>query len=199
MGTPGRFQVEPGGVFWRPFLFQPLPTILLLWVEQVSQGHIIGLVLEVVDFLVFCKALLIWPQQVEEGELLVTEVRAELVVKEAGKMAPMHLVVTEAPGDQAVRLEEVAEQELPTALMVTIQVAEMGGMVEIIALQVLVVVVLVLLLVLEELRQQLEGKVEMVVLAAAAAAAAAVGVAPMIGFLLVVVVVVVMQVVAVEA
>ena len=131
--------------------------------------------------------------------LLVMAVRVELAVKVVGKMAPMHLVVTEAPGDQAVRLEEMAEQGLQTGPTVTIQMVEMVEMVEITVLQALVVVVLVFLLVLEGHRQRLEGKVEMVVLAAAAAAAAAVGVAPMIGFLLVVVVVVVMQVVAVEA
>ena len=135
----------------------------------------------------------------EEGELLVTEVRVELVVKEAGKMAPMHLVVTEALGDQVVRLEVMAEQELPTAPMVTIQVVEMEGMVEIIVLQVAEVVALVFLRVQEGLRHRLEGKVETVVLVVAAAEAAAVGAALMLGCLLVVVVVVVMQVVAVEA
>ena len=186
-------------MFWRPFLFQPLPTILLLWVEQVSQEHIIGLVLEAVDFLAFCKALLIWLQQVEEGELLVTEVRVELVVKEAGKMAPMHLVVTEAPGDQAVRLEEMAERELPTGALVTIQMEEMAEMAEQTVRQVAAEVVLVFLRVQEGLRHRLEGKVEMVVLVVAAAAAAAVGAAPMPGCLLAAVVVVVMQVVVVEA
>ena len=186
-------------MFWRPFLFQPLPTILLLWAEQVSQEHIIGLVLEVVDFLVFCKALLIWPQQVEEGELLVTEVRVELVVKEAGKMAPMHLVVTEALGDQVVRLEVMAERELLTGALVTIQMVEMVEMVETTVLQVAEVVALVFLRVQEGLRHRLEGKVETVVLVVATAAEAAVGAALMLGCLLVVVVVVVMQVVAVEA
>jgi hypothetical protein len=136
---------------------------------------------------------------VEEGELLVTEVRVELVVKEAGKMAPMHLVVMEVSGDQVVRLEVMAERELPTVALVTIQMEEMEEMVEPTVRQVAAEVVLVFLLVLEGLRHRLEGKVEMVVLVVAAAAAAAVGAAPMLGCLLVVVVVVVMQVVAVEA
>jgi type IV secretory pathway ATPase VirB11/archaellum biosynthesis ATPase len=136
---------------------------------------------------------------VEEGELLVTEVRVELVVKEAGKMAPMHLVVTEELGDQVVRLEVMAERELLTGALVTIQMEEMEEMEETTVLQVAEVVVLVLLLVLEELRHRLEGKVETVVLVVVVAAAAAVGAAPMPGCLLVEVVVVVMQVVAVEA
>jgi hypothetical protein len=168
-------------------------------VEQVSPGHIIGLVLEAAGFLAFCKALLIWLQQEEEGELLVTEVRVELVVKEAGKMAPMHLVVTEALGDQVVRLEVMAERELPTAALVTIQMEEMEEMVETTVLQVAAVVVLVFLRVQEGLRHRQEGKVETVVLVVVAAAAAAVGAALMLGCLLVVVVVVVMQVAAVEA
>ncbi len=167
--------------------------------EQVSPGLILDLVLEVVDFLVFCKALLIWPRQEEEEELLVMAVRVELAVKVVGKMGPMHLVVTEVSGDQVVRLEAMAERELPTVALVTIQMEEMAEMVEITVLRALAVVVLVFLLEQEGLRQQLEGKVEMVVLVAVAAAAAAVGAAPMIGFLLVVVVVVVMRVAAVEA
>ena len=131
--------------------------------------------------------------------LLVMAVRVELVVKVAGKMAPMHLVVTEALGDQVVRLEEMAERELPTVALVTIQMEEMEEMAEPTVRQVAAEVVLVFLLVLEGLRQRLEGKVEMVVLVVAAAAAAAVGAAPMLGCLLVVVVVVVMQAAAVEA
>ena len=159
----------------------------------------LDVVLGVVDFLVFCKALLIWLQQVEEEELLVMDRQVGPAGKEAGKMGPMHLVVMEALGDQVVRLEEMVEQELTTEAMGTIQMEEMEEMEEVTVLQVLVVVVLVLLLVLEELRQQLEDKVEMVVLVVAAAAAAAVGAAPMLGCLLAVVVEVVMQVVAVEA
>jgi type IV secretory pathway ATPase VirB11/archaellum biosynthesis ATPase len=136
---------------------------------------------------------------VEEGELLVTEVRVELVVKEAGKMAPMHLVVTEVSGDQVVRLEAMVERELLTGAQVTTQMEEMEGMAEPIVLQVEAVVVLVFLRVQEGLRHRQEGKVEMVVLVAVAAAVAAVGAALMLGCLLVAVVVVVMQVVAVEA
>jgi hypothetical protein len=137
---------------------------------------------------------------VEEGELLVMmEAWVELVVKEADKMAPMHLVVTEALVDQVVRLEAMAELELLTGAQATTQMEEMEELVEVTALRAVVVVVLVFLLELEGLRQRLEGKVEMVVLVAAAAAEAAVGAAPMLGCLLVVVVVVVMQVVAVEA
>ena len=77
----------------------------------------------------------------EEGELLVMmEAWVELVVKEADKMAPMHLVVTEALVDQVVRLEAMAELELLTGAQATTQMEEMEEMVEVTALRAVVVV-----------------------------------------------------------
>ena len=115
-------------MFWRPFLFPPLPTILLLWVEQVSQEHIVGVVLEAVDFLAFCKALLIWLQQVEEGALLVTEVRVEQEDPEAHKMVLLdHVAQVELQvlGGHQV---EMVEQALTTEAMAIIQMEVMAVM-----------------------------------------------------------------------
>ena len=115
-------------MFWRLFLFPPLPTILLLWVEQVSQEHIVGVVLEAVDFLAFCKALLIWLQQVEEGELLVTEVRVEQEDPEAHKMVLLdHVAQVELQvlGGHQV---EMVEQALTTEAMAIIQMEVMAVM-----------------------------------------------------------------------